>query len=348
MVAKSNSAGELYFVGEKDPKSGKDTGFVKIGIVREKEGRDTSYRVKEHQTGNPRLLHVVHVITTPFVERLETTLHALFAPYRMSGEWFLLEPEQLQQVIDVAGKFSRDVMKAKDVFAEAEILKKTKSQLKTALPTAQDVKMHRQIVELRSQTSYIKNLSSVVTQVLEGLHLAGVDCGHILTLQERQASERFNENAFKERYGKVWEKYLVEVKTMSGSFRVVDPKANRPSATDLNPNLEVISKKVMKLADGTQSNNSRIKNLHKTYLELLALQAPLDWELAIVEDKARVRVGKLSEVEGLFTWKREYVIKESLDKSALKTNEPKKYAEFVSMVSSKSALIVAKDRGFYV
>ena len=62
------TGGEIYFLGERDLKSGKDTGFVKIGLVREKDARDTESRLKEHQTGNPRLLHVVKVVKTPVVE----------------------------------------------------------------------------------------------------------------------------------------------------------------------------------------------------------------------------------------------------------------------------------------
>ncbi len=46
------ASGELYFAGEKDPLDGNLTPLVKIGIVREREGRTFRDRLAEHQTGN--------------------------------------------------------------------------------------------------------------------------------------------------------------------------------------------------------------------------------------------------------------------------------------------------------
>ena len=59
--------GEIYFLGEKDLKTGENSPFVKIGLVRENESRGTADRLKDHQTGNPRLLHIVKIVKTPLV-----------------------------------------------------------------------------------------------------------------------------------------------------------------------------------------------------------------------------------------------------------------------------------------
>jgi len=85
------TAGEIYFVRERDIKSGEVTPYVKIGIVREgaKGPRTSEERLLEHQTGNPRNLFLHEVINTPAVEEIETRLHRTYAEQAVSGEWFV-------------------------------------------------------------------------------------------------------------------------------------------------------------------------------------------------------------------------------------------------------------------
>ena len=80
--------GEIYFVRERDVKSGEISPYVKIGIVREgaKGPRTSEERLLEHQTGNPRELFLHEVIATPAVEEIETRLHRAFAEHGVSGE----------------------------------------------------------------------------------------------------------------------------------------------------------------------------------------------------------------------------------------------------------------------
>jgi len=346
MVAKSLSGGELYFVGEKDPKTGQDTSFVKIGIVRDNDARGTDHRVKEHQTGNPRRLHVVKVISTPVVERIETILHGMYAPHRLSGEWFSFDAEKRNAAIASASLLAKQAKRAADAINQAEALKKSVSKQQSILPLTQHKKLHSSIVALRSQVSACKDLSASITSLIEELNTAGVDCSRFLTIQEKKAVERFDEKAFKEKYAKIWERYQVESEGFSGVFRVIDPKAQRPDPFVLNEELAVLTKRIQKLIGLSQEKHTAVDKLHGAYLDLLAEQAPLDWELMLAEDHAKSLLGEASEIEGLFSWKREVTMKISLDKDALKQNEPKKFDEFVSLVKTKPAVIVAKDRGY--
>ena len=56
--------GEIYFIREQ--LAGGYSEFTKIGLVREKDGRSSADRIKEHQTGNPRPLMPIEVIPTLF------------------------------------------------------------------------------------------------------------------------------------------------------------------------------------------------------------------------------------------------------------------------------------------
>ena len=53
----SQAAGEIYFIGEKDLRTKELTQYFKVGIVRENPenaDRESTQRLLEHQTGNPR------------------------------------------------------------------------------------------------------------------------------------------------------------------------------------------------------------------------------------------------------------------------------------------------------
>jgi len=107
-------AGEIYFLSEREKKTDKVTNYVKIEIVREgaKGPRTSLERLVEHQTGNPRDLFLHTVIATPAVEEIETRLHKNFATSGVSGEWFLVDPKQLEDAIEKATELRAEAKKA--------------------------------------------------------------------------------------------------------------------------------------------------------------------------------------------------------------------------------------------
>ncbi len=59
-----NDPGEVYFVSETDRLTKEVSSYVKIGLVRERDGRSSAERLDEHQTGNPRKLGLLEVVKT--------------------------------------------------------------------------------------------------------------------------------------------------------------------------------------------------------------------------------------------------------------------------------------------
>ncbi len=59
--------GEIYFIREQDVLTKEISDYVKVGLVREGEDRDSDERASEHQTGNPRELSVYKVVKTAAV-----------------------------------------------------------------------------------------------------------------------------------------------------------------------------------------------------------------------------------------------------------------------------------------
>ena len=96
------SAGDLYFIGERDLLTGLETTYFKIGRVKESRDGDAESRLGEHQTGNPRALSLLKVVKAPAISDLEAMVHNQFATARVRGEWFELTADQLDAAIKVA------------------------------------------------------------------------------------------------------------------------------------------------------------------------------------------------------------------------------------------------------
>jgi hypothetical protein len=93
------AAGEIYFIGEKDLRTKEVSRYFKVGIVRENPDnadRDSTQRLLEHQTGNPRELYIESVVKTDQVELVETLLHKKFATLGVRGEWMLLDSRTIR------------------------------------------------------------------------------------------------------------------------------------------------------------------------------------------------------------------------------------------------------------
>lgn len=83
------SAGAVYFVAEWE------TPFIKIGRTNTDTPEGVARRVKELQTGNPRLLYPIHTVWSDNVIAEEQILHRLFASFRAreNSEWFKCDRE---------------------------------------------------------------------------------------------------------------------------------------------------------------------------------------------------------------------------------------------------------------
>ncbi len=80
----------VYFIGEED------SGYcrVKIGVAKDIEKRRTNL-----QTGNPSAIQLLGWINTEAAFDLERQLHRHFETTRVRGEWFAIEPADIQPIL---------------------------------------------------------------------------------------------------------------------------------------------------------------------------------------------------------------------------------------------------------
>jgi hypothetical protein len=67
--------------------------------------RDPYKRLKELQTGNPNKLDITYVFESQYGNLLESTLHTHYQTFRLEGEWFMIDQEQVDSFIPVCEKY---------------------------------------------------------------------------------------------------------------------------------------------------------------------------------------------------------------------------------------------------
>ena len=345
MAAKSLVSGELYFVGEKDPMTNEDTQFVKIGIVRENEARNTDFRVKEHQTGNPRLLYSVSIVKTPIVERVETTMHGKFAPMRLSGEWFVFTLAERTTAISVAQELASQAHANEKFMKHAEEFKSVKSVGEALIPSNDLLLQHRRLIEIRSQIKACKSMTETVVNALKNASNRGVDVTRLLTFRDNKGAERFDTENFKTVHPDLWSRYVTVEPSFKGSFLVTDPAAARPDPLVVFPELLDLSSRIELACRGS---DFEVNVLHEMYLEILPVQSVAEWDEDLLEDRIKSECGTAPGLVGVCKWSREEVTKDVFDKAGLKAEHPDTYGQFIKVGESTTSVVVARDRGFII
>ena len=72
--------------------------YYKIGRTQELD-----QRIKQLATLPPFDVELIHVIPTKNMNKLESELHELYATKRKQGEWFELEPENVEFIVGLGG-----------------------------------------------------------------------------------------------------------------------------------------------------------------------------------------------------------------------------------------------------
>ena len=95
--------------------------YIKIGIV--KNERTSKERIFEHQTGNPRKIHLERELETPFVSNIETIIHHLYNQKRVAAEWFMLTPQEMDEVYTHATAVSQRFQDRLNEFEQVQLAK---------------------------------------------------------------------------------------------------------------------------------------------------------------------------------------------------------------------------------
>lgn len=319
-------AGELYFVREIDPKTKKYTTFVKIGLVHEKEGRDSLKRLSEHQTGNPRTLHLPqeNYFLSPAINRVEAMMHKVFARNRVSGEWFEFESEkQVLAAIKKAQQLSTEVASQIPTFTKAAKLGQSPDNGKVIPSSPNTESLIERIAVARAKKKNLSEISEVVSTKLKIALDKGLNVEGAAEEVRVNRKGKFNLELLKSEDPKTYKKYLVKTQALSGRLLVTKIQVG---LEDLDEDFQTMIRQLSLKAHKAKNNDYRI--LNEVQLELTNEIAVAEWDEEFALAELKLACGKNRSIKGVCTWKREFVEKIAFDEKTFKLKNPAKYEQY--------------------
>ena len=348
----SQAAGEIYFIGEKDLRSKEITPYFKVGIVRENADnadRDSTQRLLEHQTGNPRELYIESVVKTDLVELVETLLHKKFAPLGVRGEWMLLSAEELAQVQKEANALAKEAAEITADLEKAEKLAKEKSD-EELVPATDELKALNEIylesnAKLKSCDEMFDAIKEIFAEALEDED-EEEEVEAFVKVQEKKGKAIFDEESFKVKYEKIYSKFVITKSTIKGTASFSGSRGFKKEFKEFDPSFATMVDRFEPLVEKIKTGKEKKESLHGFSLELRRVSAEATWSKMKAESKIKVACGTHAGIDGLFKWARTEKVTESLDRKGLKEAHPELYAEFTTQGEATKAVIVDPKKGY--
>jgi len=335
--------GELYFIRERDPLTRETSNYVKIGLVKDNGGRTSVERLDEHQTGNPRDLMIHERISAPAIIQIETTMHGIYAPLRVNGEWFLFNEEQLFEAIATAKLLATEAQLNLEKLTRSEALAKETSSDEVLQKTDETEALYEQYVSLQAVTKEYEKLKNEFDVLVSEAIKSGEDIGNIATNQLR-IQNKFDEKLFQTEHPDLYEMFLVPKERFSGRFTMMKYKTEIDLQI-VNPEfyLLTLSFKESLAKYGTEEGGNH--KLHSLHRQLLSLYTRAVWEKELVEAAIKDACGSSKEIVGICKWNREVKTSNSFDKKKFEENHPDLFEKYlVEKVST--AVIVDRKRQY--
>jgi hypothetical protein len=342
------TAGEIYFLGERDVKTKEVTAYIKIGIVRDgaKGPRTSEERLVEHQTGNPRELFLHDVIHTAAVEEIETRLHKSFAQNGVNGEWFQLTPMLLDEAVLRAKHLRDEVKQSLSAFEKAESLKWVISNLKEITPSLEAKAWHSSYLEANE----IIRISLKLKEKFENLILESTidakDVAHILTKQFRSGALSFDAQSFQKEHPKFYSKYTQKEVIHFQRFRVVIPNSQNYSLLESNPlawELLELFRRMLEIAPETTRD---CEMLHDHYLKVIGAESDALWKKQIAEAQLKVLCAEHQGIENICAWPREKKESENFNQVLFASENPDLYSKYLYKRDDVEVTIVEAKKNY--
>ena len=342
-IMTSYHSGEIYFIREHDFESGTTTPFVKIGLVRYREGRDSWGRMNEHQTGNPRKLSLnkEHVVSTEAVDLVEARLHREFAKNRVLGEWFEFESyNELTEAVGRAREMADEVAPEVASFGRANAMKYQKSNSAKREPTETEISSGFELAVAKAQLSICKSLESSIGAMLTKAYSEGRDVSPYSKVVVKPFVSKFAEDEFKKSHPQLWEKFLAEERDWYSRFLLktkINPESDLGAA--FYAEIEEVHRALY-----SAKQQSDLSLLVEPSMSLAALRGIAEWNQKVNETRLQLAVGGYEEITGVCEWKRYEKVEVKFDSHALSIEEPELYRSFLTVGESGKKVVAKKGK----
>ena len=329
-------AGELYFVREIDPHTKTYTRFVKIGLVKDKDGRDSHNRLSEHQTGNPRILDLPqgNVLHTDAITRVESQMHKLYANCRVSGEWFEFATEdEVEAAKTKAAQLAAEVAKYVPIIVKAGEWSKHLDNGTVVAPTSKAKEIISRMAIARSKLKALKALEAEIDGMVKAAVEKGEDVAAVATPQVRAAKDVFDAKAFKAAEPEIYEKYLVKTQAFTGRFLPTVPTVEESSLdAEFQATLTLVRHEIEMAKTGV------VADVNHAVLVITAEAAVAKWDEDLAAAELQIECGDNEGIEGICTWKRFMKENEKFDEANFKAENPDLAKRYTITTEAKTVL----------
>ncbi len=332
-MAISLKGGRIYFLRERDYLSGEISPYVKIGLVR--NNKSTEDRIAEHQTGNPRQILDYKTLLSPFVEYLETQLHYRFAHRWISGEWFLLDPEELGSAIGEAESLISEFRQQEESIAYSMELSKRISNSAEREANEQEKSTWEALCKIKLRKDELEARKAILkSQLCSKLNSASRVDGVVSVISKTPAPS-FNVKLLAEMNPEIYQTYCnLEKTTLSGSFSIRGKKQlknENPSLYEAkNAARKELSQPKLDVSKASVERDSEIEALHAEYIDIQRALYINDWRYQTLEAQLKVAVDQAEGLIGLCGWKRTMQTKTVFNINQFKSERADLYKEFVT------------------
>jgi hypothetical protein len=351
--------GEIYFIRELDVHTGKETQFVKIGLVREKKGeeRASEDRALEHQTGNPRKLFVESVIHTPAVSEIENILHHLHADDRVYGEWFEFTEEKFALVKQSAQDLADTASTNHEKFKIAASLGGKQSTKELLKPSEEASNWHKKLLSAESRKKECSALqqeikNAFISELLQPKNYQEQiekqeKLSPFVNMQEVKLRPKFDLKAFALSRPELYEEFSrVKMTEPKGSFLITRPKNLDLSLSTIDSGLFQYAEFARTTLADYKTGKSTEMDLHTVTLKLRGFEAKADWDKEIALVNLKVLCKENAGIEGICKWTRQPKEEKFFDEDAFLQAHPRIAAQYMVDGGDRRSVVVEKRRAY--
>jgi hypothetical protein len=320
--------GWLYFLRDRDFRTGKVSKYVKIGKT--DYDRPVASRLSEHQTGNPREVYSVHEMQVSSIDTVETHLHHLLASHGVHGEWFELDDSQVQQSIDEAKKLEKTLKEIISAAEAVEVLKTTYSNGKTRDATPDEKNLLNELIEAKKEHIVAAAITKFHNEKIRRLMGNNEGIKDVAEYQVKTTAATIDSKKVKELHPSLVAKYTSLIAKFGSDFkaeftnpqlRALDGSLNDAIAKEKDK--QVGSNDPTNYSGGEAGRTPDIENAHLDYVASLGEASRLEIKIEMLIIKIKAAIGEFDIVAGLGKWIRQDKETEKIDWPKFKEENPK-------------------------
>jgi hypothetical protein len=337
--------GEIYFVREKDVISGHVSSYVKIGLVRAADDRDSEDRLREHQTGNPRNLSLHGIVRTFSVSTAEGMMHRKLAVKRVSGEWFNLSDGELGDAIAMCKTFAMSAEEHESRLIQVAALENTESKAELTDATEEALKWVKILIEALAVISSCEKLAASFNALTVSARDRGEETIAIAKVQTRKGTEKFDEVGFKNEFPELHAQFEESKESIKKTFTLSNKKSYNLDIAQIHPELFTLQQRFGELEAKVVSEEQAVASLQGIYLNVLGILKEASWDKEVAQTHLKIICGHAAGINDVCKWSRVRKVTVSINKKALKSAYAAEYVKHVIVSATKEILELKKGGG---